>query len=79
MKKSDFNGSYKDILRCTRFTVTPLNYEVEIKALSNEKLSLRIPASLTIGPNIDEPEELHKYVTLLVSDGSEEHQERLIR
>ena len=65
--------------RCTEFTVTPLNYEVDINALSNEKLALKIPASLTIGPNVDNPEELRTYVRLLVSEGSQQKQESVIR
>ena len=53
------------------FSVTPLNYEVDIQALSHEKLSVKIQSSLTIGPNIDSPENLRKYVKLLVSSSSQ--------
>lgn len=42
------------------FTVTPLNYEVSLHAMSHEKLALKIVASLTIGPRESEPKELQK-------------------
>lgn len=64
---------------CNRFTITPLNYDVEINALTHEKLSIHIPAELTIGPNIDNIIELKKYVKLLVSASDENTQEQAIR
>ncbi|KAI3655376.1 hypothetical protein MP638_006682, partial [Amoeboaphelidium occidentale] len=64
---------------CNVFTVTPLNYEVEIQCLSHEKLSLKIQASLTIGPNTEDNQETEKYVELLVSGQSASDQERMIR
>ena len=70
---------YWPIQRCTEFIITPLNYEVSIKALSSEKLAFQIPASLTIGPCVDDEAKLKKYVRLLVSNGQAAHQEQMIR
>jgi flotillin len=64
---------------CNRFCVTPLNYEVQIHALSHEKLAIKIHASLTIGPNVEDRAELNKYVRLLVSSDSQKEQETAIR
>jgi len=68
--------------KCNVFSVTPLNYEVDIQALSHEKLSLKIQSSLTIGPNVgndDNNEFMRRYVKLLVSSSKESEQEAIIR
>eukprot|EP00158_Paraphelidium_tribonemae_P002635 Partr_v1_DN25527_c2_g1_i1_m20895 putative Flotillin len=64
--------------RITRFKITPVNYEISIKAMSQEKLSFLIPASITVGPDVDDSKQLAKYVRLLVQPGSATFQEEVV-
>ncbi|KAL5706240.1 Flotillin-like protein 4 [Ranunculus cassubicifolius] len=50
--------------QCNRFDVTPVNYTLEVHAMSAEKLSFLLPAVFTIGPQVDD-ESLMKYARLL--------------
>lgn len=65
--------------KCTTFTITPFNYESDIRAMSHEKLRFKIPAALTIGPDLDDAKNLQRYVRLLVTSGNRKSQEKVIR
>uniref|UniRef100_A0A0E0M8W2 Flotillin-like n=1 Tax=Oryza punctata TaxID=4537 RepID=A0A0E0M8W2_ORYPU len=38
--------------RCSKFDISPVNYEFNVEAMSSEKLAFNLPAVFTIGPNI---------------------------
>jgi flotillin len=51
----------------SRFNLTPFSYEIDLHAMSIEKLEFKIPAVFTIGPE-DKQESLCKYARLLTID-----------
>uniref|UniRef100_A0A0E0IU50 Flotillin-like n=1 Tax=Oryza nivara TaxID=4536 RepID=A0A0E0IU50_ORYNI len=38
--------------KCSRFDISPVNYEFNVEAMSSEKLAFNLPAVFTIGPKI---------------------------
>jgi flotillin len=57
--------------KVTRISVTPIDFPLNLQAMSIEKLQFALPAVFTIGPDND-PEALKKYALLLTGqpDGS---------
>ncbi|KAJ3325759.1 hypothetical protein HDV06_003529 [Boothiomyces sp. JEL0866] len=53
--------------KCTKFTITPMNYTLSLHAMTVEKLEFTLPAVFTIGPE-DKPESILKYAKLLASN-----------
>jgi flotillin len=47
--------------------------------MSKEKLRFKIPAALTIGPDLDDPNNMQRYVRLLITAGDRKAQEKVIR
>uniref|UniRef100_A0A0E0M8W1 Flotillin-like n=1 Tax=Oryza punctata TaxID=4537 RepID=A0A0E0M8W1_ORYPU len=37
--------------KCIKFDVTPVSYDIDVQAMSSEKLPFRLPAAYTIGPS----------------------------
>lgn len=58
--------------RCTRISISPFDFSMNLQAMTMEKLQFALPAVFTIGPD-NEPEALKKYALLLSGspDGSE--------
>ncbi|XP_031480755.1 flotillin-like protein 4 [Nymphaea colorata] len=52
---------------CITFDVSPVNYTLEVQAMSAENLPFLLPAVFTIGPRVDNPESLLKYARLIPS------------
>ena len=50
--------------RCTRISVTPMDFSLNLQAMSMEKLQFALPAVFTIGPD-NAPDALKKYALLL--------------
>ncbi|KAJ3256499.1 hypothetical protein HK103_005497 [Boothiomyces macroporosus] len=53
--------------KCTKFTITPMNYTLSLHAMTVEKLEFTLPAVFTIGPE-DKPASILKYAKLLASN-----------
>ncbi|CAG8675882.1 10850_t:CDS:2, partial [Dentiscutata erythropus] len=61
------------------FNITPVNYTLQLQAMTAEKLEFNLPAVFTIGPKDDTPS-LEKYAKLLSSkDKNSEHVKDLVR
>lgn len=54
--------------RVSRFSITPYDFELELQAMTHEKLKFTLPAVFTIGPH-DNQEALAKYAVLLTGSG----------
>lgn len=50
---------------CTKFDLTPVNYDFKVQAMSAEKLPFVLPAVFTIGPHADDDQSLLKYAKLI--------------
>lgn len=37
--------------KCLKFDATPVSYDIDVQAMSSEKLPFRLPAAYTIGPS----------------------------
>ncbi|KAJ3305574.1 hypothetical protein HDV03_001440 [Kappamyces sp. JEL0829] len=53
--------------RCTKMSLTPLNYTLSLHAMTVEKLEFLLPAVFTIGP-LDEPNAIMRYARLLAGN-----------
>eukprot|EP00835_Amoeboradix_gromovi_P000353 NODE_12_length_45166_cov_0.552511.p8 type:complete len:431 gc:universal NODE_12_length_45166_cov_0.552511:10573-9281(-) len=51
------------------FSIQPQNYHLKIEAMSIEKLPFHLPATFTIGPNLD-LNDLHSYAMLLTEENN---------
>ncbi|CAG8496393.1 13403_t:CDS:2, partial [Dentiscutata heterogama] len=61
------------------FDITPVNYTLQLQAMTAEKLEFNLPAVFTIGPK-DDAVSLEKYAKLLSSkDKNSEHVKDLVR
>ncbi|KAH2318555.1 hypothetical protein KXW82_002984 [Aspergillus fumigatus] len=56
--------------RCTRISVAPFDFSLNLQAMTTEKLQFSLPAVFTIGPD-NEAEALKKYALLLSGSTSE--------
>ncbi|XP_058078077.1 flotillin-like protein 2 [Magnolia sinica] len=56
--------------RCTRVSISPVNYSVQVHAMSSDKLQFLLPAVFTIGPRTDDMAYLLKYVKLMPPSSS---------
>ncbi|KAF3786087.1 Flotillin-like protein 3 [Nymphaea thermarum] len=54
---------------CIAFDISPVNYTLEVQAMSAEKIPFLLPAVFTIGPRVDNSESLLKYSRLIPSHG----------
>ncbi|EGX93842.1 flotillin domain-containing protein [Cordyceps militaris CM01] len=73
--------------RCTRFSVQPQDYAMDLLAMTKEKLQFALPVVFTVGPDVNSrgtdaaSDALTKYVTLLSQsdekDGKADREEKL--
>ncbi|KAF3792597.1 Flotillin-like protein 1 [Nymphaea thermarum] len=65
---------------CSRVKTSPVNYSVEVQAMSSEKLRFLLPAVFTIGPRLDDNESLLRYAKVmpLASKNFAKHLEDLV-
>jgi hypothetical protein len=56
-----------------------MNYEHTIKAISSQFVTYSVPVVASVGPDMDNQEQLQKYVRLFISGGSESDQTKRIR
>ncbi|MQM14916.1 hypothetical protein Taro_047853 [Colocasia esculenta] len=50
---------------CIVFDISPVNYTFEVQAMSVQKLTFLLPTVLTIGPRIDDRDNLLRYAKLI--------------
>ncbi|KKY28555.1 putative flotillin domain-containing protein [Phaeomoniella chlamydospora] len=62
--------------RVTRISIIPFDFSLDLQAMSAEKISARIPAVFTIGPEPDNGEALKKYALLLSGSPGDNHPRR---
>uniref|UniRef100_A0A803LED3 Flotillin-like n=1 Tax=Chenopodium quinoa TaxID=63459 RepID=A0A803LED3_CHEQI len=66
--------------RYVRVNVSPVNYTLNVQAMSAEKLPFVLPAVFTIGPRVDEPASLILYAKLMAPhDMSSNHVHELVQ
>ena len=59
--------------KCSRISVTPMDFPLNLQAMSVEKLQFALPAVFTIGPD-NKPDALKKYALLLSGAGDPRQQ-----
>jgi len=57
--------------KCTRISISPSDFEMNLHAMTSEKLQFSLPAVFTIGPD-NELDALKKYALLLSGKGTED-------